>query len=64
MPKTKTSSTAKKRIRITATGKLMHKRSARGAKMVKKSSRITRRLAGRSDFATPDRKKIRKLLAR
>jgi large subunit ribosomal protein L35 len=64
MPKMKTSSTARKRIRVTGSGKLTHKQSGRGAKLEKKPSKVTRRLAGRTGFAAPDAKKIKKLLAR
>jgi large subunit ribosomal protein L35 len=63
MPKMKTHSGTKKRVRVTGTGRLMHKCAGRSAKMVKKSSRVTRRLAQRREVSRADAKLIRRLLA-
>lgn len=63
MPKMKTHSGTKKRVRVTGTGRLMHKAAGRSAKMEKKSSRVTRRLAPRREVSRADAKTIRKLLA-
>jgi len=62
MPKMKTHSGAKKRFRVTGTGKITHKRSSRSAKMEKKASKVTRRLALPGDIAPSDRKKAKRLL--
>ncbi|HEY8458476.1 MAG TPA: 50S ribosomal protein L35 [Actinopolymorphaceae bacterium] len=64
MPKMKTHSGAKKRFHVTGTGRLMHKRGGRGAKLEKKPSKVMRRLAPEVETAAPDKKKIRKLLVR
>lgn len=44
MPKMKTHSGAKKRYRITGTGKIMHERAGKRHLLERKSSRQTRRL--------------------
>ncbi|WP_020577507.1 50S ribosomal protein L35 [Actinopolymorpha alba] len=64
MPKMKTHSGAKKRFRVTGTGKIMHKKANRGHIMEKKSSTRARRLAAPADVAAPDTKKAKKLLGR
>ncbi len=64
MPKMKTHSGSKKRIRVTATGKLKHKSGGRRAKMEKKASKVIRRLKPASDVTPFDRKKFKRLLAR
>jgi large subunit ribosomal protein L35 len=64
MPKMKTNSSAKKRYRVTATGKVMHKQGGRRAKMEKQAAKVSRRLEGYSEVAGADRKKARRLLAR
>lgn len=63
MPKMKTHSGAKKRFRITPTGKVSHEQANRRHLMEVKSSRRTRRLM-LDDMLTPgDAKKARRLLA-
>ena len=62
MPKMKTHSGAKKRFRVTATGKLMHKGAGKGHLMEVKSSRRARRISGDKDLPTPQAKKARRLL--
>ncbi|MEQ7126244.1 50S ribosomal protein L35 [Actinopolymorpha sp. B11F2] len=64
MPKMKTHSGAKKRFRVTASGKLMHNRASRSAKMEKKAAKVSRRLAPAVEAASSDKKKIKRLLAR
>ena len=46
MPKTKTSSGAKKRFKVTATGKLLRRRAMLSHNLGKKSQKRKRRLAG------------------
>jgi len=46
MPKMKTHSGAKKRFRLTGTGKIMHERAGKRHLLERKSSRVTRRLTG------------------
>jgi large subunit ribosomal protein L35 len=46
MPKMKTHSGAKKRFRVTGSGKIMHERAGKRHLLERKSSRLTRRLTG------------------
>jgi large subunit ribosomal protein L35 len=64
MPKMKTHGGAKKRFRITGSGKLMHRRANRNHLLEHKSSTRTRRLANEEAMSKPDQKKARKLLGR
>jgi large subunit ribosomal protein L35 len=64
MPKMKTHSGARKRFKITGTGKLMHRRANRNHLLEHKSSTRTRRLANEEAMAAPDVKKAKKLLGR
>lgn len=45
MPKMKTHSGAKKRFRVTGSGKIMHERAGKRHLLERKSSRLTRRLS-------------------
>jgi large subunit ribosomal protein L35 len=62
MPKMKTHSGMKKRIKVTGSGKLLRERTGRRHLLVVKSSRRTRRLAGTVEVAPEYRKKVKKLL--
>lgn len=64
MPKMKTHSGAKKRIRVTGSGKLMRQRAGKRHLNEHKSSRRTRRLSLDVPVAKADVKKARKLLGR
>jgi large subunit ribosomal protein L35 len=64
MPKNKTHSGAKKRIRITGGGKLMRQRVNRRHKLESKSSRRTRRLALDVGISPADTRTAKKLLGR
>jgi large subunit ribosomal protein L35 len=64
MPKMKTHSGAKKRFRVTGTGKLMHLRTNRRHLLEHKPSTRTRRLANEVVVAPADAKKAKKLLGR
>jgi large subunit ribosomal protein L35 len=64
MPKMKTHSGAKKRFRVTGTGKLMHRRANRNHLLEHKSSRRTRRLDNEQVLSPADSKKANKLLGR
>jgi large subunit ribosomal protein L35 len=64
MPKNKTHSGTKKRVRITGSGKLMRQRANRRHYLEYKSSRRTRRLAGDVELSKADTKKAKKLLGR
>ncbi|WP_091966883.1 50S ribosomal protein L35 [Propionibacterium cyclohexanicum] len=64
MPKMKTHSGAKKRFRVTGTGKLMHARAGKAHLNEHKPSRRTRRLSVDAVLSPADAKKARKLLGK
>ena len=64
MPKMKTHSGAKKRFRVTGTGKLMRAQRNGRHLLEHKSSRRTRRIAGDVEVAPADVKRIKRLLGK
>jgi large subunit ribosomal protein L35 len=64
MPKMKSHSGARKRFRVTGTGKLMHRRANRNHMLEHKPSTRTRRLANEEQLSAADAKKAKKLLGR
>ncbi len=64
MPKQKTHSGAKKRFKVTGTGKLLFQRAGKRHMLEHKSSEVTRRLTGTSEVAPADRAAVKKLLGR
>jgi large subunit ribosomal protein L35 len=64
MPKNKTHSGAKKRFRITGSGKVMREQAGARHLFEHKSSRRTRRLAGDLVVAPSDAPKIKKMLGK
>ena len=62
MPKQKTHSGAKKRFKVTGTGKILHERAGKRHLLERKSSALTRRLTGTVELAPQDAKKVKKLL--
>ncbi len=62
MPKMKTDSGAKKRIKITGSGKLRRRKAFRGHIMEKKSSVRARRLGRETDIAPGIEKNVKKML--
>lgn len=64
MPKMKTHSGASKRFKLTGTGKVMRRRANTNHLLEHKSSRVTRRLAGRVAVAPSDVREIKKLLGK
>ncbi|MFB9378934.1 50S ribosomal protein L35 [Kineococcus gynurae] len=64
MPKNKTHSGTKKRIRVTGSGKLMRERTNKRHLLEVKSSKRTRRLSQDAVVAPADVKKLKKLLGR
>ena len=61
MPKMKSSSSARKRFRVTRTGKVLHRKATGNHMLTKKSGGRRRRVEGTSEV-TAERKKIRRLL--
>ena len=64
MPKNKTHSGAKKRFRITGTGKVMSEQANRRHLFEYKSSRRTRRLAADQVLSKGDTRTVKKLLGK
>lgn len=64
MPKNKTHSGAKKRFRVTGSGKVLRQRANRRHYLEHKASTLTRRLAGTVEVAPGDAAKVKKLLGR
>jgi large subunit ribosomal protein L35 len=62
MPKNKTHSGTKKRVKVTGTGKLLVERAGKRHLLEHKSSRVTRRLTGTQEVAKSDAGRIKKLL--
>ncbi|HOA03378.1 MAG TPA: 50S ribosomal protein L35 [Dermatophilaceae bacterium] len=64
MPKMKTHSGAKKRFRVTGTGKIMREQAGGRHRLEVKSSKEMRSLAGDLELSPPDAKKAKRLLGR
>ena len=64
MPKNKTHSGAKKRFRITGSGKVMREQAGGRHRLEVKSSKEMRSLAGDLELSPPDAKKAKRLLGR
>ncbi|WP_035851384.1 50S ribosomal protein L35 [Kitasatospora azatica] len=64
MPKQKTHSGASKRFKITGSGKVLRERAGRRHYLEHKPSTLTRKLAGTTEMAPADAKKIKKLLGK
>ncbi len=64
MPKQKTHSGAKKRFRVTGSGKVMKQGSGMRHNFEGKSSRVTRRLSADVELPPQDAKVIKKLLGK
>jgi large subunit ribosomal protein L35 len=62
MPKQKTHSGAKKRIKVTGTGKLRREKAGKRHLLERKSSKLTRRLTGTTEVSKADTGKMKKLL--
>ncbi len=64
MPKNKTHSGMKKRVKVTGSGKLLTERAGKRHLLERKSSRLTRRLSGTEELSPADTKRVKKLLGR
>ena len=64
MPKTKTSSSVKKRFKTTATGKLLRRPAMQSHNLEKKSAKRKRGFRKDTPLAASDRASLRKLLGR
>ena len=64
MPKQKTHSGAKKRIKVTGSGKLLREKAGKRHLLERKASKLTRRLTGTTEVSKADTGKMKKLLGR
>ena len=62
MPKNKTHSGASKRFRVTGSGKILREKTGKRHNLERKSSRVTRRMAGTTEIAKADVKRAKKML--
>jgi large subunit ribosomal protein L35 len=64
MPKNKTHSGMKKRVKVTGTGKLLTERAGKRHLLDRKSSKLTRRLTGTEELSAVDVPRVKRLLGR
>ena len=64
MPKNKTHSGMKKRVKVTGSGKLLTERAGKRHLLERKPSRLTRRLSGTEEISAADAPRVKKLLGR
>ena len=64
MPKMKTHSGMKKRVKVTGSGKLTHEQTNKRHLLEVKNSKRTRRLSGTADFAKVDVPRVKRMLGR
>ncbi len=64
MPKNKTHSGMKKRVKVTGSGKLLTERAGKRHLLERKSSTLTRRLTGTEQVAPADAPRVKRLLGR
>ena len=64
MPKNKTHSGMKKRVKTTGSGKLLAQHAGMRHNLERKSSRLTRSLTGTTEVAAVDAPRVKKLLGR
>ena len=62
MPKMKTKSSAKKRFKVTATGKIMAAQAGKRHGMIKRSNKFIRDARGMAELSEPDQKIARKYM--
>ena len=64
MPKNKTHSGMKKRVKITGSGRLLTERAGKRHLLERKASKLTRRLTGTEEVAAVDIPRVKRLLGR
>ena len=64
MPKNKTHSGMKKRVKVTGSGKLLTEHAGKRHLLERKPSRLTRRLTGTKRSSGADAPRVKKLLGR
>jgi large subunit ribosomal protein L35 len=64
MPKNKSHSGIRKRVKVTGSGKLVSQHSGMRHHQERKPSRLTRRLTGTKEISAADAPRVKKLLGR
>ena len=64
MPKMKSHSGTRKRVKVTGSGKLVRQKAGKRHLMEKKASTVARRMSGTAELSSVDTKKAKKLLGR
>ena len=64
MPKMKTNSTAKQRVKVTGSGRLRRRKAFRSHLMENKTSRRSRRLDRETDFSKGQERRVKRLRGR
>jgi large subunit ribosomal protein L35 len=64
MPKMKTHSGAKKRFKVSGSGKLMRRKTGKNHLLEHKTSKLKRGKDGRTEVAKADQRQVKKLLGR
>jgi large subunit ribosomal protein L35 len=64
MPKNKTHSGMKKRVKVTGSGKLLTERAGKRHLLERKSSSLTRRLTGTREVSANDTPRVKRMLGR
>ena len=64
MPKNKTHSGIKKRVKVTGSGKLLTQRAGMRHNLEHKPSRVTRRLSGTAEVSPKNAPRLKRLLGR
>jgi large subunit ribosomal protein L35 len=64
MPKNKTHSGMKKRVKVTGSGRLLTEHAGKRHLLERKPSRLTRRLTGTKEVSGADAYRVKKLLGR
>jgi large subunit ribosomal protein L35 len=64
MPKMKTDSGARKRIKVTGSGRLRRRKAFRSHILEKKSAERKRRLGRETDFSPGDERQVKRMLGR
>ncbi|MGB9893236.1 MAG: 50S ribosomal protein L35 [Candidatus Saccharicenans sp.] len=62
MPKLKTNKAARKRFKITASKKVLHKKANKSHILTKKSAKRIRQLGKQTELSSADRKVVKKML--
>ena len=62
MPKMKTKSSAKKRFKVTATGKVMSGQAGKRHGMIKRTNKFLRNARGTTEMSKPDQKIVKRFM--